>query len=259
VTKEPNVKVDSRGYSIHYEVYGSGPPLVMIPGLLMSSDRWHEVGYVSALEPQFRVVTLDPLGHGASSKPHEAEPYGLEDCAQDVIAVLDQEGIEQAHTWGYSRGGGIAGMLATRFPARLLTLIVGGYVLSNLPVIPAMVQWREKQIGALREGDWNSFWRMFGLEDALLQSLLAKRNDPLAVAAVMEADLRRHSQLDLSKCEAPIMIYAGSEESAFALMQTAADAIGATFHAIDGAGHAKAFQELDTVLPVVREHLQACG
>ena len=54
----------SRGYRLNYIVEGDGPALVLIPGLTQSLQRWVERGYVEHFARSFRVIALDPLGHG---------------------------------------------------------------------------------------------------------------------------------------------------------------------------------------------------
>ena len=87
----------SRGYQLNYIVAGDGPTLVLIPGLTQSLHRWVERGYVEHFAHLFRVIAVDPLGHGASDKPHTADAYQMADCALDVLAVLDAEGVREAH------------------------------------------------------------------------------------------------------------------------------------------------------------------
>jgi pimeloyl-ACP methyl ester carboxylesterase len=56
----------SRGFDICYTVDGDGPPLVLVAGTLCAARQWRGFGYVDALAPHWRVINIDPLGHGAS-------------------------------------------------------------------------------------------------------------------------------------------------------------------------------------------------
>jgi pimeloyl-ACP methyl ester carboxylesterase len=95
--------VESRRFRLAYLTWGDGPPLVLVSGVLQAADDWVRVGYVDALR-DFSVIAMDPLGFGASDKPHEAAVYGFEYRAVDVDAVLDAHGVSSALLWGYSFG-----------------------------------------------------------------------------------------------------------------------------------------------------------
>jgi pimeloyl-ACP methyl ester carboxylesterase len=70
-----------------------GEPIVLIPGFLVSVGRWLASGYVDEFARTHRVIALDPLWHGRSDKPHDAEAYRLDGVAAGVVAVLVAEGI----------------------------------------------------------------------------------------------------------------------------------------------------------------------
>ena len=88
------------GVRIHYDVVGSGPPLVLHPGFAQSGADWASAGYVDVLKGQYTLVLIDPRGQGASDKPHETAMYGPDARVADVLAVLDALGIDRAHFWG---------------------------------------------------------------------------------------------------------------------------------------------------------------
>ena len=126
---------DNRGVRIHYEVEGDGPPLLLHHGFTLSLEEWRQFGYVDALKRDYRLILVDGRGHGASDKPHEPAAYALELRAGDVFSVLDALGVQRTHYLGYSMGGRIGLQVASRAPARLLSLMVGGaspYATQNL-------------------------------------------------------------------------------------------------------------------------------
>lgn len=110
------------GTRISYEVFGKrgAPPLVMIQGL--GVDRWGWIRQQAAFSTRFRCVLLDNRGVGRSDKPDG--PYDLEEMADDVLAVMDAEGIEAAHIMGASLGGSLAQIVAVRSPGRVLSLVL---------------------------------------------------------------------------------------------------------------------------------------
>jgi len=252
------MEAKSRGFKIHYLAEGSGVPLVLIHGLMQSSDRWVQWGYVDAFSDHYRVLAVDLLGHGQSDRPHDAEVYEAEGHAADIMAVLNTEGIERAHIWGYSLGGVIAAVFATLYPERVVSLTVGSATVQNLPPVQPVVEWRRSMAEALRRGDWDEYWRKFGLIDAQMRVVLQESSDPLAIAAVIEGDLLPR-RLDLSKLNAPILVYAGSAEPTLALWRAGATTCSATFEVIADKDHAGAFQALEIVRPLVEAHLTAGG
>jgi pimeloyl-ACP methyl ester carboxylesterase len=88
--------VDNRGVRIGYQTYGQGEPLVLIHGWSSEGRYWNEFGYVSKLSDKFQVVVPDLRGHGESDTPKDRD-FSDAAFASDVIAVLDDVGIESAH------------------------------------------------------------------------------------------------------------------------------------------------------------------
>jgi pimeloyl-ACP methyl ester carboxylesterase len=84
------------------------------------------MGYPAALGGAYRLVLIDPRGHGESDKPHDTAAYAHELMADDVVAVLDDLGIARAHYFGYSMGAGIGFVLAARAPQRFHSFVFGG-------------------------------------------------------------------------------------------------------------------------------------
>jgi pimeloyl-ACP methyl ester carboxylesterase len=103
---------------IHYAADGDGDPVLLIPGLGMSASTWSAVG--SRLAASHRVLYADPRGSGESDTPDV--PYSGELVAADMLAVLDDAGVDGAHVVGMSMGGMIAQHLALAHPERVRTL-----------------------------------------------------------------------------------------------------------------------------------------
>jgi pimeloyl-ACP methyl ester carboxylesterase len=60
---------NSQGVRIRYHIEGDGPPLVLQHGFTDSLESWYELGYVEALQHDYRLILVDARGHGASAKP----------------------------------------------------------------------------------------------------------------------------------------------------------------------------------------------
>jgi pimeloyl-ACP methyl ester carboxylesterase len=117
---------NNAGIRIHYEIEGNGPALVLQHGFTQSLEGWTRCGYVASLRPKYRTILIDARGHGGSDKPHDESSYALDRRVADVTTVLDAEGIEKAHFWGYSMGGWISFGMAKYAPQRVHALIIGG-------------------------------------------------------------------------------------------------------------------------------------
>jgi pimeloyl-ACP methyl ester carboxylesterase len=46
------------------------------------------------------VINVDPLGHGGSDAPHDADAYEAAGVTNDLVAVLEAEGVDEATVWG---------------------------------------------------------------------------------------------------------------------------------------------------------------
>ena len=84
------------GLRIHYEVAGSGDPLVLYHGLTGSGERWRDTGYVASLSDAHHLILIDARGHGGSDKPRDQAAYGRRRQATDVVAVLNDLEIATA-------------------------------------------------------------------------------------------------------------------------------------------------------------------
>ena len=111
----------ANGININYEQTGSGPPMVLIHGLTGSLQVWKPF-IVPALIDTFTVLTMDLRGHGQSDMP--ASGYTSADMAADLVALLDERGIERAHVVGHSLGGVVALHMTALHPGRVSALSV---------------------------------------------------------------------------------------------------------------------------------------
>ena len=112
--------IATNGTNLYYELHGSGPLLVLIPGL--GYDGWMYSRMIPGLAEQFQVVSIDNRGSGLSDKP--AGPYTAQMLAADVIGLLDEFGAAKAHIVGHSMGGFIAQALAIEYPERVDKLVL---------------------------------------------------------------------------------------------------------------------------------------
>lgn len=113
--------------SIAYQVLGDGPiDLVMAPGWIFHIELvWEQPEFermMRKLTPHFRVILFDKRGTGLSDRSIGAS--SIEDRMDDIRAVMDAAGSEQAAVMGWSEGGTFAAMFAATYPARTRALIL---------------------------------------------------------------------------------------------------------------------------------------
>ena len=113
-------KARLRDGELHYQEYGEGAPLLLVPGLGGTGNYWEP--QIAAFSRHFRVVVHDHRGTGGSTRSEIT--YSVEQMAADVIGLMDSLGIEQAHLVGHSTGGAIGQVLAIERPERLLSLVI---------------------------------------------------------------------------------------------------------------------------------------
>jgi pimeloyl-ACP methyl ester carboxylesterase len=110
----------NNGVQLHYEVHGTGAPVLLLHGIVASFERNYAMfGWVESLTQRgLQVIGLDFRGHGHSDQPTRADAYGVENLASDVMALLDHLQLKQAMLVGYSLGTAIALHLLHTYPAR---------------------------------------------------------------------------------------------------------------------------------------------
>jgi pimeloyl-ACP methyl ester carboxylesterase len=104
--------------TIHYEVDGSGPPVLLIQGVGVIGAGWRP--QVDGLRGQFTMCAFDNRGIGRSAPL--TRQTSVEAMAGDALALLDALGWAQAHVVGHSMGGLIAEQLALDAPKRVRSL-----------------------------------------------------------------------------------------------------------------------------------------
>ncbi len=124
--------------NIAYQVVGEGPlDLVYVPGWVSNVDlNWEEPNYARFLErlASFsRLILFDKRGTGLSDRvPVEKLPT-LEQRMDDVRAVMDAAGSEQAALFGTSEGGPMCTLFAATYPERVRSLVMYGSFARGLP------------------------------------------------------------------------------------------------------------------------------
>jgi pimeloyl-ACP methyl ester carboxylesterase len=106
---------------IHYEAFGAADTALVLVNGLGSQCINYPVEWCELFAGEgYRTIRMDNRDVGLSSKVEER--YSLADMAEDVVAVLDAEGIDRSHVMGLSMGGMIVQRLAIDHPDRLVTM-----------------------------------------------------------------------------------------------------------------------------------------
>jgi pimeloyl-ACP methyl ester carboxylesterase len=113
-------EIELHGRRVIYRVAGSGPPIVLIHGMLNSSSHWRSVALNLASE--YTVIAPDLIGHGDSAAPRG--DYSLGAHAASIRDLLAAIGIDRATIVGHSLGGGVAMQFFYQFPQRVERLVL---------------------------------------------------------------------------------------------------------------------------------------
>ncbi len=138
-------KANLKGIPVHYTQSGEGPDLILVHGLAADLSFWY-LRVVPRLAVGRRVTVYDLRGHGLSGMPQAG--YAPADLAEELEALMDHLGIEQAHLGGHSFGGAVALQLALQAPRRVRSLLLFDVRLPQLQPLPATGDsdfWRERR------------------------------------------------------------------------------------------------------------------
>jgi pimeloyl-ACP methyl ester carboxylesterase len=108
------------GLQLYYEIRGSGRPLVLLHGGLLTIG----LSFGPLLEPlaaSRQVIAVELQGHGHTADT--GRPMTIEALAGDIVALLDHLRIAEADLFGFSLGGLVAFAVALGAPTRVGRLI----------------------------------------------------------------------------------------------------------------------------------------
>ncbi len=114
---------------LHYRKSGAGRPLIILHGLLGSSDNWFSLAKVFA--ESFEVYLVDQRNHGQS--PHSAE-FNYPLMVNDLHLFIQEHNLHKPAIIGHSMGGKTAMNFAVKYPALLSQLVVVDIVPKAYPV-----------------------------------------------------------------------------------------------------------------------------
>jgi pimeloyl-ACP methyl ester carboxylesterase len=109
------------GASLHYQVGGSGPVLLMIPGGAMDADGFGPIAPI--LAERYTVVTYDPRGLSRSRLDGPFEGDLIQVYADDASRLLEAVSSEPAYVFGSSGGAQVGFELVTRRGDQVKTFV----------------------------------------------------------------------------------------------------------------------------------------
>lgn len=128
-TKPRRAYADCRFGQVHYQISGSGSPLVLVGPSKRSSRVYAEVA--SLLSSRYRVLCPDTLGFGNSDPLPPDTTFEM--LAEGILACLDTAGIAKAHFYGLHTGNKIVASIAAHSPERVDKLVIAGHTHSLIP------------------------------------------------------------------------------------------------------------------------------
>ena len=244
---------NNKGVKIYYEVEGEGLPLVMLHGFSGSLEDWREQGYAESLRKNNTLILIDYRPHGRSEKPHGPEDYLVERFVDDVVAVMDDMSIENAHCIGYSAGGSIALTLAKMVPRRVKSMILLAASPKSdtheavRPFLQAVAADKYAVIARMEQAG--------PLSEAMRNRIL--NNDYQALLAAIALP-KPSVEADLPKMAMPFLIMLGEADEMVnfqEVRETYRALTNATVVALPGITHDGVFNRSDLVLPHIKEFL----
>lgn len=225
------------GVRINYQVFGSGPPLVLIHGYTASGySNWVASGWAEYLGGRHTLLIPDLRGHGRSQKPYSADSYSIAGMASDVLAVMDAEGVPPSAVIGYSMGGLVTMDLLVHHAERVTAAVIGGMG-SYFP--------RNRGRFSLERQDPRSEAprRPLGAQIRFLAGYVS-RFDPIAIDAVYRGVFKNGRPIDtvaLSQVRKPVLVAAGTLDVFYEPAKALAGIIpGARFVPLPYEGHISA-------------------
>jgi pimeloyl-ACP methyl ester carboxylesterase len=135
-TKAAGQYADVNGINLYYEIRGIGRPTVLLHGGLGATDMFGP--NLPALAHGRRVVGVDLQGHGRTADIDR--PISTELMAEDIAALIKHLALEQPDIVGYSLGGGVALLVASRHPELVRRLVIISTPLRRNAFYPDILQ-----------------------------------------------------------------------------------------------------------------------
>jgi pimeloyl-ACP methyl ester carboxylesterase len=221
------ISVEQGGVTLAGEEDGEGVPVVLLHGLT-ATRRYVVMGSRSLQRDGHRVVAYDARGHGGSSPAPSPDAYGYETLAGDLLAVLDDRGVDRAVLAGASMGAHTLVRFALDHGDR-----VAGMVVITPAFDPDATEDEERRLArwdalsqGLREGGVEGFVEAYGTPKSperwhetifkVLRQRLGAHEHPEALADALRAVPRSRPFEDwseLAELALPAIVVASRDEA----------------------------------------------
>ncbi len=255
--------VQVAGGKLAYEVAGSGPTVLCLPGI-GDTRRVYERFAPALVAAGYRVISTDLRGNGRSVGRFAS--HNLSDLSNDIGTILDAEGSSRAYLAGGSLSGASAGLFANGHPDRVAGLILFSPVFaspSRLLMAPLIAVFRLPLVGT---GLWVAYFKTLypkrPVEAAYLAEVRANIQQPGARKSLSDMLWTRHLDDGTRAIKVPTLIFYGTKDSDFKDVPTEAAGVQkaipqAQITILDGFGHYPQREAADIVIPQTLEWLAA--
>lgn len=131
------------GINLYYETRGTGRPLILLHGGLMSGELFDPI--IPTLADHHTVITVDLQGHGRTADIDR--PIDIQLMADDIAALIDHLNLDQPDLVGYSLGGGVALHVAVKYPEKVNRLVAASANVWRSAIPPEMLA-QQAQVNA---------------------------------------------------------------------------------------------------------------
>lgn len=252
---------------IHHRVDGppGAPVVVLVNSLGTTLAMWDP--QLPLLKRRFRVVRYDLPGHGGSAAP--PGPYTIAELGAQLVALLDELGVERAHLCGLSIGGMISMWVASHAPDRVDRLVL----CSTSALLGPPEAWAARAETVLSSG-------MSAISDAVVGRWFspgfAERNpavvarmramietaSPIGYAGCCRAIERMDLRPDLERIVAPTLVVVGADDPATPpdhAERIVAGIPGSLLTVVRAAAHLVNVEQPERVGWMIGDHLAAEG
>lgn len=239
------------GTALYVKDWGQGRPVVLIHGWPLNADSWEHQA-LNLARAGHRVVAYDRRGFGRSEQPWDG--YTYDTMADDLAAVIEGLGLQDAAIVGFSMGGGEVSRYMSRHQGKgvrkaALLGSIAPYLMGEGGATPELLHGMQEAIGKDRPEFLKGFFKQFygqgllsGVSEGVLHwslhmALLASPRATIATIDAWAEDFRP----DMAAFQVPTLVVHGTADAIVPIDPTGRQAArmipGAKLVEIEGAPH----------------------
>ncbi|MCK4663735.1 MAG: alpha/beta hydrolase [Bacteroidales bacterium] len=206
--------------NIRYREKGKGKTIVLLHGYLESLDVWED--FSNELSKNFRVISIDLLGHGQSGIYDET--HTMEIMAEFVNFILNKLNVDKCFLVGHSMGGYVTLAFADKYPEKLISFSL--FHSSPFADNDEKMANRKREIELIKQGKKqqlininipktfaDSNLNLFKNEIEKNKSIAANTPDNGIIATLKGMALRTDKQHVLKNSKVPILLIIGKKDN----------------------------------------------